>query len=29
MDRGYGLVILCHVMLVLPFVMRSVYASME
>lgn len=29
MDRGYGLVILCHVMLVLPFVMRSVYVSME
>lgn len=29
LDRGYGLVILCHVMLVLPFVMRSVYVSME
>lgn len=28
-DRGYALVILCHVMLVLPFVMRSVYVSME
>ncbi|CAM3661391.1 ABC transporter permease [Bordetella sputigena] len=29
LDRGYGLVILCHVMLVLPFVLRSVYVSME
>lgn len=29
MDRGYALVILCHVMLVLPFVLRSVYVSME
>jgi putative spermidine/putrescine transport system permease protein len=28
-QRGYGVVILCHVMLVLPFVMRSVYVSME
>ncbi|CAM4166152.1 ABC transporter permease [Bordetella muralis] len=28
-DRGYALVILCHVMLVLPFVLRSVYVSME
>jgi len=28
-QRGYGLVILCHVMLVLPFVLRSVYVSME
>ncbi len=28
-DRGYALVIVCHVMLVLPFVMRSVYVSME
>jgi putative spermidine/putrescine transport system permease protein len=28
-QRGYGTVILCHVMLVLPFVMRSVYVSME
>lgn len=27
--RSYGTVILCHVMLVLPFVMRSVYVSME
>lgn len=29
MSRSYGIVILCHVMLVLPFVMRSVYVSME
>ena len=29
MRRGYGVVILCHVMLVLPFVLRSVYVSME
>ncbi|MFC4277402.1 ABC transporter permease [Achromobacter aloeverae] len=28
-ERGYGIVILCHVMLVLPFVLRSVYVSME
>jgi putative spermidine/putrescine transport system permease protein len=28
-QRGYGIAILCHVMLVLPFVMRSVYVSME
>lgn len=28
-DRGYAIVILCHVMLVLPFVLRSVYVSME
>lgn len=28
-ERGYAIVILCHVMLVLPFVMRSVYVSME
>jgi putative spermidine/putrescine transport system permease protein len=28
-QRGYGTVILCHVMLVLPFVLRSVYVSME
>ncbi|RMX08759.1 ABC transporter permease [Corticibacter populi] len=28
-QRGYAIVILCHVMLVLPFVMRSVYVSME
>lgn len=28
-QRGYGTVILCHVMLVLPFVVRSVYVSME
>ncbi|SAI66236.1 binding-protein-dependent transport system membrane protein [Bordetella ansorpii] len=27
--RGYAIVIVCHVMLVLPFVMRSVYVSME
>ena len=25
MQRGYGTVVLCHVMLVLPFVLRSVY----
>lgn len=29
MHRSYGIVILCHVMLVLPFVLRSVYVSME
>lgn len=29
MNRSYGVVILCHVMLVLPFVLRSVYVSME
>lgn len=29
MSRSYGTVILCHVMLVLPFVLRSVYVSME
>ncbi|ANN67236.1 ABC transporter permease [Bordetella bronchialis] len=29
LDRGYAIVILCHVMLVLPFVLRSVYVSME
>ncbi len=28
-QRGYGIVVLCHVMLVLPFVLRSVYVSME
>jgi putative spermidine/putrescine transport system permease protein len=28
-ERGYAIVILCHVMLVLPFVLRSVYVSME
>jgi putative spermidine/putrescine transport system permease protein len=28
-DRGYAIVILTHVMLVLPFVLRSVYVSME
>jgi putative spermidine/putrescine transport system permease protein len=28
-QRGYGTVILCHIMLVLPFVLRSVYVSME
>lgn len=27
--RSYAVVILCHVMLVLPFVLRSVYVSME
>ncbi|MFT3758867.1 ABC transporter permease [Thauera sp.] len=29
LNRSYGTVILCHVMLVLPFVLRSVYVSME
>jgi putative spermidine/putrescine transport system permease protein len=29
MGRGYGVLVACHVMLVLPFVMRSVYVSME
>ena len=29
LQRGYAVVILCHVMLVLPFVLRSVYVSME
>lgn len=29
MDRGYGILVLCHVVLVLPFVLRSVYVSME
>ena len=29
MSRSYGVVIFCHVMLVLPFVLRSVYVSME
>lgn len=28
-ERGYSIVILCHVILVLPFVLRSVYVSME
>jgi putative spermidine/putrescine transport system permease protein len=28
-ERGYAVVILCHVILVLPFVLRSVYVSME
>ena len=28
-QRGWGVVVLCHVMLVLPFVLRSVYVSME
>lgn len=28
-ERGWGIVISCHVMLVLPFVMRSVYVSLE
>ena len=27
--RDFGIVVLCHVMLVLPFVLRSVYVSME
>lgn len=29
LPRGYGLVVFCHVVLVLPFVMRSVYISLE
>lgn len=29
MSRGYGVLVACHVMLVLPFVLRSVYVSME
>jgi putative spermidine/putrescine transport system permease protein len=29
MHRSYDVVILCHVMLVLPFVLKSVYVSME
>jgi len=29
LDRGYAILILCHVILVLPFVLRSVYVSME
>jgi len=29
LERGYAVVILCHIMLVLPFVLRSVYVSME
>jgi len=29
MDRGYAILVLCHVILVLPFVLRSVYVSME
>lgn len=29
MRRGYGVLVACHVMLVLPFVLRSVYVSME
>jgi putative spermidine/putrescine transport system permease protein len=28
-SRGYGVLVACHVMLVLPFVLRSVYVSME
>jgi putative spermidine/putrescine transport system permease protein len=28
-SRGYGSVVMCHVVLVLPFVMRSVYVSLE
>jgi putative spermidine/putrescine transport system permease protein len=28
-QRSYGIVVVCHVMLVLPFVLRSVYVSME
>jgi putative spermidine/putrescine transport system permease protein len=29
MSRGYGVLVACHIMLVLPFVLRSVYVSME
>lgn len=29
LHRSYGVVVLCHVMLVLPFVLKSVYVSME
>lgn len=29
LSRGYGLVIFCHVVLVLPFVLRSVYVSLK
>jgi putative spermidine/putrescine transport system permease protein len=29
MERGYAIMVLCHVILVLPFVLRSVYVSME
>jgi putative spermidine/putrescine transport system permease protein len=29
MSRGYTVVVLCHVVLVLPFVMRSVYVSLK
>jgi putative spermidine/putrescine transport system permease protein len=29
MARGYGVVIVCHVVLVLPFVLRSVYISLR
>lgn len=29
LGRGYALLILCHVMLILPFVLRSVYVSLE
>jgi len=29
MARGYSVVILCHIVLVLPFVMRSVYISLR
>ncbi len=29
LDRGYSIVVFCHVMLVLPFVIRSVFVSLE
>ena len=29
LGRGYGVLVACHIMLVLPFVLRSVYVSME
>ncbi|WP_416262260.1 ABC transporter permease [Gibbsiella quercinecans] len=29
LSRGYGLVIFCHIVLVLPFVLRSVYVSLK
>lgn len=29
LERGYGIVVLCHVILVLPFVIRSVFVSLE
>jgi putative spermidine/putrescine transport system permease protein len=29
LGRGYPLVIFCHIVLVLPFVLRSVYVSLK